>query len=440
MNKLGMAIGVVVIAGLAAVPYVSGMMIEQSISGTKALPGMGQSVIWSVDSFQRGYLSSTATSHLTIVTPAERVVLHFKQEISQVPGLDGRYASIRSTWVPDAAMKPDIDKLFAGKQPLVLNTALTIFGGSHTQGVIAPVVAEGLNFSGGTVTIDTASSGHFAYGMAIDGLSAIDPEEAVQSPVPVIFKGVNLAADGQMSAHDVVWDSQAVLKVASVSKGQEGSLSGLGLTMKSQRTGDDYAVNMGFDVAHAEFPDAPESTRDIKDMKFNFSLSRLDAPAVEQIYQQAQQAQKQGMTDPDQLTQAMTMTMMSQLPALLNRGPKFAINPISFNLPAGEVTLDFSAELPPGHGSEGMSNPMSLLTLLDMKGDFSVPEAALNIALNQAGQAADETQLNQMIQKGYVLRSNGMLKTKFAFNTGHLTINDKPADDLLGTLGALAPR
>jgi uncharacterized protein YdgA (DUF945 family) len=90
-----------------------------------------------------------------------------------------------------------------------------------------------------------------------------------------------------------------------------------------------------------------------------------------------------------------------------------------------------------------MSNPTSLLNLLDMKGDFSVPEAVYQAAQAEAGsdrQAMNEQQLQQMVQKGYVTQSNGMLSTNFAFKEGQLTINGQPANDLLGVMAAMSPR
>ncbi len=440
MGKLGIAMAAVVVGGLAAVPYVTGVMIENQLSGMKALPGMGTGAVWSVDSFQRGYLTSTATSSLTINTGGEQVVIHFKQAISQLPGLDGSYAHIRSVWVPDAKIKPEVDKLFPGKDPVVFDTALTVFGSTHTQGTIAPVSAEGVDFSGGKITFDTERNGHFAYGMVVDHISGLDSENTERPEVPIVIKGVNFTADGQMGADHIAWDSQAALNIASMSQGAEGVIQGFGITMTSKRTGDDYAVAMGFDVKKADFADMPAAMRDMTNLHYQFSLSRLDAPAVEKIYAQIQQAQQKGITGTEQLTQAMTVTMMSELPALLNRGPKFEMNPLRATLPSGDVVLNFSIELPPGHGAEGMSNPVGLLDLLDMKGDFTVPQAGLMTALSESGQAADDTQLNSLIQQGYISRDNGLLKTKFTFKSGHLTINDKPSDELLGVLGAMAPQ
>ena len=445
MNKLAIGLGVVIVAGVAAAPYVSGMMIEKRMQSVSALPGVSDGMTWSMDSFQRGYLSSTATSHLTLATAdGQRYFVHFKQTIDQVPNIDGRYATIRTVWVPDADMKPEVERLFAGKEPMVLNTTLSVFGGSHTEGDFAPINQPQVTFSGGKVTIDAAASGKFAYTGAFDSLNITGKKDEAGMPQSAAFKGITLDADGVMDKKShIAWNSQFAMKVASLTVGNEGAVSGLALTSHSLRTGDNFAVDVGLNVAKADFSTAPPAFRSMNDLKFKYGVSRVDAPAFEEIIKQIQQAQKQGANDPDQMKQVMGMTVMSHLPALLDAGPKFEIDPISFKLPDGTVALHFSAELPPGHGSDGMSNPTSLLDLLDMKGDFSVPEAVYQAVQAEAGpdrQAVNQQQLEQMIQKGYVTQIGGMLSTNFAFKDGQLTINGQPANDLMGVMAAMSAR
>ncbi len=445
MNKLVVGLGVVIVAGVAAAPYVSGMMIEQQLQSVSALPGMSDGLTWSLDSYQRGYLSSTATSHLTLAAAdGTRYLIHFKQTINQIPEMDGRYATIQTVWVPDADIKPQVERLFSGKDPVVLNTALNVFGGSRTQGEFASINQPQVKFSGGTLTINTAASGKFSYAAAFDSLNIAGQNDEEGMPQSAAFKGITLDADGEMDKKShIAWNGQFAMKVASLTVGNEGALSGLTLTSHSLRTGDDFAVDVGLDVTKADFSTAPPAFRTMKDLKFKYGVSRIDANAFEEIIKQIQQAQKQGADDPEQMKQVLGMTVMGQLPALINAGPKFEIDPISFKLADGTVALHFAAELPPGHGSDGMSNPTSLLNLLDMKGDFSVPEAVYQAAQAEAGsdrQAMNEQQLQQMVQKGYVTQSNGMLSTNFAFKEGQLTINGQPANDLLGVMAAMSPR
>ena len=353
-----------------------------------------------------------------------------------MPSLDGRYAQIRTVWVPDADMKAEVEKVFSGKEPVVMNTGLTVWGGSNTQGVIAPMQDDELAFSGGTFSIDTEKNGHFNYGFNADRLSVKDTDMAEgDAAIPMVIQGLDLKSAGQMEASHIAFNSQTVFKVASMSKGAEGSVDGLTFTADTQRTGDDFAVNAGADIAKVSLPDSSASLRDMKNLSYHVSLSRLDAPAMEKIYRQVEQMKTTGSIDEAQLTQV----VMGELPALLNRGPKFEFKPISFEAPAGKTVLNFSAELPAGQGAQMMSNPLLALDLLSMQGDLVMPKATLTAAMAESGQSADESQIDALVSEGYVSDDKGLLKTKFAFQKGHLTINDKPSDDLLHVLGALMP-
>lgn len=458
MNKLAVSlmtgVGVVIVAGIAAAPYVSGVMIEKRMQSASVLPGgVANGLNWSLDSFQRGYLRSTATSHITLNTPdGAPIVLQFKQTIDQVPGIDGRYAEIRTVWVPDAQMKPRIEQLFSGKEPVVLNTALTIFGGSHTQGEFAPINQPGLVFSGGKLTMDMSANGKYAYAASFDhlNLSEKSPTQGMPqgisqgTPQTVSFKGITLDAGGMMDPKTHIgWDGQFALNVASLTAGSEGALSGLALTGHSERTGSHFAFGVGLDVAKAAFAGAPPAFQSMMNLKFEYGLSRIDAPALEAMIKQVQEAQRQGMNDPEQIKQVFSASLMNHLPELLDAGPEFKIDPISFTLPDGTVAMHFSAKLPPGHGREGMNNPMSLVSLLNVKGDFSIPEAVYQIVAAETEpnkRAMNQQQLAQMIQKGYVIQNHGVLSTNFEFKSGQLTINGKPGNDLIGVMAALFPR
>lgn len=442
MNKLALGLGVVIVAGVAAAPYVSGVMIEQRMQSANLPLGITSGMTWTVDSFQRGYLHSTATSHLTLLaSDGTTYQIHLQQTIDQVPSITGDYAKIRTVWVPDADLKPKVAQLYGGKEPVVFHTTLSIFGGSHTQGDFAPITLPELAFSGGTMNVDIAKTGKFAYTAAFDALNVNGKKDATGVPQAAAFKGITIDADGVMDPQShIAWNGQFAMKIASLTVGNAGSLSELALTSHSKRTGDHFGVEIGMSVAKADFPAAQPAFRSLRDLKVNYGVSRLDVPAVEQIITQIQQTQKQAANDPEQIKNALAMSVMSHLPALLNAGPKFEINPISFTMPEGTVAMHFSAELPPGHGSDGMNNPTLLLSLLDMKGDFSVPEAVLQAVQAEADperQAVSQQQLAQMVQKGYVTQAGGMLSTQFAFKGGQLSINHQPANDLLGALGAM---
>lgn len=434
-------VGLVVVGGLAAAPYVSGMMIEQRLTGMKVVPGVGSGVIWSLDSFQRGYLHSTAESSVRIdIGEGAPFVLHFKQDIDQMPGLDGRYATIHTVWVPDADQKAAVQEIYGDTPPITFDTVLRVTGSSHTVGTLTPVNKDGVKFSGGQFVQDTASDGRFTSGLTIDSFEASKPD-GKSGPQSVTVKGIALQADGQMTPEHIVWDSNVEMKVASMDMGGEGGMSGLSLTGKSSRTGDDAAFDITFGVQKFDFPGAPDWAKPITDMRVNYALSRISAPVMEKVIEQIQAAKAQGPLDSEQLGKELGQTMIGEMPALLDRGPIFTMNPVSFTVPAGTVTLHLSAELPPGHGEEGSKNPLMLISLLKVQGDYSAPESLMMDMMAEQGPAKAENgqkNLDALVQQGYVTRENGILSTKFAFIDGKLTINGQPADQMAGMLGALA--
>lgn len=433
-------VGIAVIGGLAAAPYVSGMLIEKRLQNMKVLPGAdGSGLVWSLDSFQRGYLHSTATSSMKInAGDGESFVLHFKQDIDQMPGLDGRYATIHTVWVPDAAQAADVKKLYGDTPPVVVDTILKVTGSSQSVGTLTPVKTDNVNFSGGTIKGDTTAGGHFSYTMTMDSLTGTDlPGKTGAESLAI--KGVDFSGEGQVTGKNIVWDSHFAMKVASVVAGSEGSMSGLSLVGTTSRTGDDAAFDVTYGVQKLEFPEAPAWAKTMSDIKVNFGLSRIDAPVMEKVVTQIQEAKKQGNIDNDQIKQALTQTMITEMPALLDRGPIFTMNPVTFTVPSGSATFHVSVELPPGHGKEGSKNPMLLLGLLKVQGDISMPQTLMMDLMAKQGKAEDGAQnLAAMVKQGYVTEDKGMLSSKFAFTDGKLTVNGLPANQMAGMLGALS--
>jgi len=405
------------------------------------LPNLIGSAVWSLDSYQRGYLSSTATSHITFHNEGddEPEVVRFKQTIDQVPHIDGRYATIKTVWVPDADIKSEVEKLFDGKEPVVMNTALNVFGEAHTTGEIAPINQPALVFSGGTITIDGAASGKFSYNASFDSLDLKDKKNEHGMSRSIAMKGIVLNANGLMDKKShIAWDSQFAMKVASFTVENAGTLHGITLSSDSRKTGDDFDVSVGMEVAKADFVDSPPAFHSMNNLKFKYGVSRINAPAVEAIIKKAKEAaEKPGQHSREQFKQELSVSITNNLPALLNAGPIFNIDPISFEVPDGTVAMHFSAELPPGHGDSGAKNPMLLLGLLDMKGGFSVPVAVYKEVQSHLGarrQAQSERNLQDLIKMGFITQADGMYKMDFTYKSGKLVVSGQPVTNLMNTL------
>ncbi len=436
MNKLGLVAAVVVVGAVAAAPFVSGMMIEQRIKAYQLPASVPVGTVWHLDSYQRGYLHSTALSTLSFSSPslAEPMRIQIKQDIDQVPGLDGRLATIRTTWLPTPEVKAELAKVLGDKEPVAFDTAVLLTGATHTTGTIAAFSMPQAQFSGGTIRLDTAKGGAFDFLMTVDSLSAQDP----QDPQPTVLKGMKIDGKGVMAPDGVAWNSDFKMSIDSLAA-EQGHVDGVMISGNSVLVGEALNTGVGIDIKSLDFPDLPAAAKGIHDVAIHYRLDGLDKTALTAITEQLRAAQKTEGSDPEQIKQAITMAFMTQLPALLNRGVSFQINPFGFTTHAGKVALNLSVTMPAGHGSEALSNPMGLIEVLTIKGDYTAPQALMSEALGETGEASPaESQINQLIQAGYINANQGILTTNFAFEHGKLSINGKPADDMLGALGALA--
>ncbi|WP_407275722.1 DUF945 family protein [Halothiobacillus sp. DCM-1] len=438
MNKLGLVAAVVVVGAVAAAPLVSGMMIEKRFRDYQIPASAPAGLTWHLDSYQRGYLHATALSTLSYSSPLLEdqppVRIQIRQEIDQVPSLTGRLASVQTTWVPAPEIKAQLAKVLGDKEPIVLDTTMSWAGVTHTTGTIAGFSLPDAQFSGGTLTLDTARSGAFDFSMVMDSLAATDPESA-SGEVPIVLKGLKLGGTGVMSPEGIAWDSQFHAGIDSLAS-QAGHVGGLLLTGKSAKVGEVFNASVGIDIKTLDVADLPPAAKGMRDLKLHYQLDGLDAKALEAITQQLREAQKSG-GDPEQIKQVATMALMTHLPDLLNHGVSFQLNPIGFDTDAGPVAFNLQINLPSGQGQALLSNPMGLLNTLTVKGDYRAPQALMNAMLDESDPSA-ENQLSLLIQEGYLNANQGVLSTQFAFEQGKLTINGKPADDLLGAVGGLA--
>ncbi len=437
MNKLGLVAAVVVVGAVAAVPFVSGMLIEQRISAYQLPAGAPAGLQWHLDSYQRGYLHSTARSTLSFSSPSldQPVRIQLKQEIDQVPGLDGRLATVRTTWLPSPQVKAELAKVLGDKEPIVLNTAMMWNGASRTTGTLAAFSLPTAQFSGGTLALDTEKDGHFDFSMNMASLAATDPEDGTASAAPVVLKGLTLVSQGVLSPEGIAWNSQFQLGVDALSSG-ETQIGGLSLIGQSAAVGAVLNTAMGLKIKSFQAEDLPPAAKGMRDFELHYQLDGLDIKSLTALTQQLREAQKSN-PDPDQLKQIAMMALMTHVPDLLNHGVALQINPVGFDSDAGKVALNLSINLPAGHGQQVLSNPMALLGVLNIKGDYRAPQALMNAALSESGEAAAENQLNALIQAGYVNANQGVVSTNFVYEQGKLRINGKPADDLLGAVGAL---
>ena len=180
---------------------------------------------------------------------------------------------------------------------------------------------------------------------------------------------------------------------------------------------------------------------------YDFSLEHLHARTVSELYKRMMEMYSDpsvfmGKGDPAMAMSAMAGPAM----ALLQHDPVLKLDRLSFNTPSGEALVQARASLP-GLQPEEAGNPMIMIGKLQASGSLALPEQMMReMMLNRTQSqlammdpeatltdeqvamvnAQLDAQLQQFESQGYIDRADGLIKARFAFKQGQLTVNDKP--------------
>jgi uncharacterized protein YdgA (DUF945 family) len=121
--------------------------------------------------------------------------------------------------------------------------------------------------------------------------------------------------------------------------------------------------------------------------------------------------------------QSMMVALKQPLEALLLEQPEMDLDRVSIATAQGQGLATGVIRLV-GVSAVDFEPPARLLRKLDVRLDFAIDEAFLS---NLPGAGANaRTQLQPMIDQGYITLSNGALRTQILFREGQATLNGKP--------------
>lgn len=188
MKRLIVAVLVVLVAVLAAAPFVTGHVMENTLAEVERFPGTRDALELEVTDYQRGYLESRAESELWLRLPEQEPVrVMLTHRIDQLPGIDGRYATVHTTWEPaDPELRDELAEVFGDDAEFTLATALYPTGASHSTGRIPSVERDGVDFSGADIRLDTKADGRFDYRLEGERLAIDDEAEGVEAGSAVV--------------------------------------------------------------------------------------------------------------------------------------------------------------------------------------------------------------------------------------------------------------
>ncbi|RRQ24622.1 DUF945 domain-containing protein [Guyparkeria sp. SCN-R1] len=434
MKRLIITAVVVAVAILAAAPFVTGHVMERTLAEVEGFPGTRDALELEVTEYQRGYLESRAESELLLRLPEQEPVrVTLTHRIDQMPGIDGRYATVHTTWEPtDSELRDELAEVFGDDAEFTLATALYPTGSSHSTGRIPSVERDGVDFSGADIELDTTAAGRFDYRFEGERLAVDDEAGGVETGSAAVTEGLRLIASGQVAEDGFVWDSEGrfeIDRLEIVEANGQGQVEDFILRFDSARDEDQWGFAVAYEVGEAVIEDEM-----FRDAEMRLAVDRLDAAAVRALVERMETLQELASRGAS-IEKALSDAVVAELPALMSHGPRIAIEPLRATTAEGDTEITFAAELPAGV-SKGEPNPMmwmAMLSALVIEGSLEMPIALLEKSAAARGQQVGivEEQLAPLVAQGWVNVEDGVVTTTVDFRQGNLQLNGTSANQLL---------
>ena len=433
MKRLILAVVVLLAAAVIAAPFVTGHVMEDTLAEVEHFPGTRDALSLEVTNYQRGYLESQAESELLLHLPEQEPVrVKLSHRIDQLPGIDGRYATIHTRWEPsDPALRKQLAEVFGEDAEFTLATALYPTGGTRSTGRVPKIDRDGVVFSGADLRLETSAGGGFDYQIESDRLAVDDRAEGVETGAGMDAERLRLAASGEVADDGFVWDSDGRLEVGRlevVEPDSNGAIEELTIGFDTSREEGLFRFALDYQVAEARIEGETFS-----DARMRLAVDRLDAGAVRTIAERTEELQELAAQGAD-IEQAVGEVVREELPALLSHGPRIAIDPLEATTPEGGTDMALSVELPAGV-VDGEPNPMmwmAMLSAVAVEGSLTMPLALLEKQAAARGQAGRvEQQLAPLVAQGWLAVEDGMVRTTVDFRQGNLKLNGTSANQLL---------
>ena len=482
MKKLIIGVIVIVVLAAAGSPYLVGMKMEQQfrdqVAMLKKKAGPHAGVAFHVDRFDRGYLSSTAVTSMTIDIPAGKVQPGMPQQLKFTIQHDIQHgpvilnspshfalAKIDST----LKLNPMFAKLaqfYFGKKPVFLVSSTIAYDGTSSADITIPPY-RGPSHTGNFTVNWAGMKGHVNGGWFDAGarsrLSAPTLEIRAQDGSRFVLNGIRLDGDSSVSAQGMelgkatmVADKFMISRPDGGDPGKSVTVDKLRFSVDSGQTKEliNFAEELGFDRLNA-------AGKEFENGVVRFEVKNLNRVALEKAQAQVESLSG-GMTpggvDPVALRNAYMLAWQSVLPDLIKSSPEILISKAGVKFEDGQVSGRFRVAISDGDQFDMRMGLPALMPLVKVELDLDAPVAtvtrlAQNVIRQRIGaQKVSETQgmtdydieeqirnvAQQIISNGVqenVLRlDESGLHSKMRFMNGHFYINDRIADELVGRL------
>ena len=436
---------VVVVALVAATPYVTGILVEQkyrdgmTILQDFALQQSGAFNVKSDVDYQRGWLSSTAVNTITIeVAERDPVTLVLNSNISHGPLLlsgPNKFgmASVETNMPLSETLRADMAKIWKGNEnPIQVQSHMDFDGKTLTEVSIAGFTVDNLdnnptgkfNFEPLSTTVTLSEQFTRAEAdMAWNGMQ-LDTEDA-----KVVVGKLTGRSEKQLSPQGL-WLGDDEFSLGTVSVDVSGALaSGADASSKMPSSGMieklELFIHTEVDSSNLAKGHTTIAVKNVvvenksvaSDVKLTLAIERLQADALQAITEKISAHQKHSIQSGNPGQTPGFALVQDEVTAILAAGPVLKITTLQATTEHGKVDADLEAMIKVDDPA-ALQNPMFLLFALQAAGNASVPARLIESTPLAAF-------VPGYIEQGYIKSEGGQLQTSVKFQQGQLTLNGK---------------
>ena len=483
IKKLILSIGAVSVVALASSPYWAGMAVErqfeQQIQLLKQQPGMPPEIQLSIDSYERGYLSSTAYTSFTLNLPVSAaqpaqpplsrpVKVTMKHRIQHGPLVaDSPFTITLARFVSTFELNDDlsaIERAYFDETPFFQATSyLSANGYSATHVEIPPY--DGPSHDGNAtihwagLTLD--SEGKWA-DMAGKAVLSAPMLEISQAGNRFVLTGLRGNADSRISPLGLALGSGTFTIDEAQATGTMANGAPLSISL--------HKLKLFFSMDEKEqiFAAAEEIGFEnfmVDDARYEkgvlrFEFNNIDAPTLKSMQEKFQVAfaGMSGKPDPMAMQQAWMSIMQEALPGLLKHSPEFLVSKVELLTPDGLINGRLKVAIENADPARLSAGLPALIPFINIEIDLSVPvpiiqEMARSAAHDQltarlkaSKTEVDEAELEKKIheaaeqmlaqaeKQNIIKHVDNNYTASFRFRQGQIELNGLPAQGLMNML------
>jgi uncharacterized protein YdgA (DUF945 family) len=323
------------------------------------------------------------------------------------------------------ALQAALTRVFGDREPITIRSRFSFFGGGSSRissppFELAPIGQSGRLDWGG---IDTLMH----YGARQDWYDVIATAPSLHIDGA---KGILEVSDMSLNAQAkrllrtlYEGDSRLELKRISVTgadKVQQFALNDLLLVNQSHAQ--NHFMDLSYRLGAGAIVTQPLT---LSNAHVDVTWKHLDVESLESLTTAMRAAGQQADASaaPAARAQAMMAAVKQPLQTLLLEEPEMDVDRLRVSCAQGQGSMTGVIRLV-GINAADIEAPAALLRKLDVRLDIAIDEAFL---ANLPGPGANtSTQLQPMIDQGYITRAHGTLRSQVLFAAGQLTLNGKP--------------